>query len=63
VVVLQGEYNAIFALVDFALNSGLIPVCAVTERVAQEEREGETVHRKYVFEHICFRRYRYYRDL
>ncbi|MCL2193707.1 MAG: CRISPR-associated protein Csx20 [Treponema sp.] len=63
IVVLQGEFSATFAMVDFVLGKGLIPVCAVTERVAQEEREGEIVHRKYVFEHICFRRYRHYRDL
>ena len=62
-VVLQGEFCATFALVDFSLGRGLIPICAVTERVAQEEREGEVIYTKYVFEHICFRRYKYYRDL
>ena len=63
IVALQGEFSATFALADFSLRRGLIPVCAVTERVAQEEREGEIVHRKYIFEHICFRRYRYYDEL
>ena len=62
-LVLQGEFSATFALADFALQNGLIPVCAVTERVSQEIREGEKVCKTYVFEHICFRRYRYYRDL
>ena len=63
VVVLQGEYSATFALADFSLRQGLIPLCAVTERVAQEKREGEIVQKTYIFEHICFRRYRYYDDL
>ena len=62
-VVLQGEYSATFALADFSFRKGMIPVCAVTERVAQEKRESEIVHRNYVFEHICFRRYRYYNEL
>ena len=63
VIVLQGEFSATFALVDFALGKSLIPVCAVTERVAYEERQGEIVHRKYVFEHIRFRQYQYYKKL
>ena len=41
IVALQGEFSATFALADFSLRRRLIPVCAVTERVAQEEREGE----------------------
>jgi len=63
IVVLQGEFNATFALADFSLHKGLIPMCAVAERIAQEKREGETVHKTHVFEHICFRRYRYYDEL
>jgi hypothetical protein len=63
VVVLQGEFSATFALADFSLRKGLIPVCAVTERVAQEKREGEIGQKNSIFEHICFRRYRYYNDL
>jgi len=63
IVVLQGENSATFTLADFALRKGLIPVCAVSDRVAQEKREGETVVKTNVFEHICFRRYRYYDEL
>jgi hypothetical protein len=63
ILILQGEYSAAFAIVDFALKNGLIPVCAVTKRVSHETREGEKVTKNYVFEHICFRRYRYYGDL
>jgi hypothetical protein len=62
-LVLQGEFSATFALADFALQKGLVPVCAVTKRVSQEIREGEKVRRTYVFEHICFRKYQYYNDL
>lgn len=61
--VIQGEFGATFALVDFSLRKGLIPLYAVTKRVAQETRKDETVYRSYVFEHVCFRPYRYYQDL
>jgi len=63
IVVLQGEFSATFAMVDYSLLKGLIPVCAVTKRIAQEKREGERVYRTYIFEHVCFRRYRYYNEL
>ena len=63
IVVLQGEHSATFALADYALQKGLIPVCAVTERMAKEVQEGEKIYRNYVFEHICFRKYQYYKDL
>jgi hypothetical protein len=62
-LVLQGEHSATFALVDFALQKGLVPVCAVTERTTQEVKEGEKVIKKNIFEHICFRKYQYYKDL
>jgi hypothetical protein len=58
VVVLQGEFGMTFALVDYALGRGLIPVHAVTKRVVKEEIDGERVYKNYVFEHVCFRQYR-----
>ncbi len=63
VVVLQGEHSATFALADFALQKGLVPVCAVTERTTQEVQEGEKVIKRNIFEHICFRKYHYFKDL
>jgi hypothetical protein len=62
-LVLQGEHSATFALADYALQKELIPVCAVTERTTQEVQEGEKVIKKNIFEHICFRRYQYFKDL
>lgn len=60
VLIIQGEFGYTFALVDYALGRKLIPVHAVTKRVAQEQRNGEIVERKYIFEHVCFRKYNYY---
>jgi len=62
-LVLQGEHSATFALAGFALQKGLVPVCAVTERTTQEVQDGEKVIKKNIFEHICFRKYRHYKDL
>jgi hypothetical protein len=61
--IIQGEFGAAFTLTDYALRRGLIPVHAVTRRVSREVREGEVVRKNYIFEHVCFRPYRYYRDL
>lgn len=60
VLIVQGEFGSTFMIVDYALKKNLIPVHAVTKRVAQESREGEIVKRQYVFEHVCFRRYKYF---
>lgn len=63
VLVIQGEFGSTFYIVDYALQKGIIPVHAVTKRVAQESREGEIVKRSYVFEHCCYRKYKYYSEL
>ncbi len=60
--IVQGEFGSTFMLVDFALKSGLVPLYATTRRVAKESREGESVYREYIFEHVCFKKYRYFKD-
>lgn len=57
VLIVQGEFGSTFMVVDYALKNGLIPVHAVTKRVATEQRNGEVVSRQYIFEHVCFRKY------
>lgn len=56
-IIVQGEFGATYALVSWCFDHDLIPVHSVTKRVAEEEREGETVFRSYVFKHIRFRKY------
>jgi hypothetical protein len=63
ILILQGEFGSVFALADYALSRGLIPIHAVARRVARETRNGETVQKTYIFEHVCFRRYQYFKDL
>lgn len=59
--IIQGEFGSTFTLVDFALKNGLVPLYATTRRIAKESRAGETVHREYIFEHVCFKRYEYFK--
>ena len=63
IFVIQGEFGSTFTLVDFALKKGLVPLYATTRRIAKETRNGETVHREYVFEHVCFKKYDYFKEL
>lgn len=58
--IVQGEFGSTFTLADFALKNGLVPIYATTRRIAKETRSGETVHREYIFEHVCFKEYRYF---
>ena len=60
-LIVQGEFGATFMIVDYALKNELVPLHAVTKRVAVEHRDGEVVSRQYVFEHVCFRKYEYYK--
>lgn len=59
--IIQGEFGTTFTLADFALKNGLIPLYATTRRIAKESRNGEIVRREYVFEHVCFKRYEYFK--
>ena len=61
-LVIQGEYGCTFKLVDYALKKGLIPIYATTKRIAKEVYDGEKVHREYIFEHVCFKKYKYYQE-
>lgn len=59
--IIQGEFGSTFTLVDFALKNELVPLYATTRRIAKESRSGETVHREYIFEHVCFKKYQYFK--
>lgn len=61
-LVIQGEFGVTFKLVDYALKRGLVPMYATTRRVAKEVRDGERVHREYLFEHVRFKKYEYFQE-
>lgn len=62
ILIIQGEYGSTFMIVDYALKHNLVPLYAVTKRVAAEQRNDEIVSRQYIFEHVCFRKYEYFND-
>lgn len=59
-LIIQGEFGSTFTLVDYALKNHLVPLYATTKRVAKESRNGEKVQREYVFEHVSFKKYKYF---
>jgi hypothetical protein len=57
VVLIQGDFGAVYHMVNFAKNLGLNTVYATTNRVIEEvEENGKTV-KKSIFEHRRFRKY------
>lgn len=57
VVLIQGDFGAVYQMVNFAKDLGLKTVYATTNRVIEEiEENGKTI-KKSIFEHIKFREY------
>ncbi|CAM3953058.1 CRISPR-associated protein Csx20 [Arcobacter cloacae] len=57
VVLIQGDFGAVYQMVNFSKDLGLIPVYATTSREIEEfEENGKTI-KKSIFEHIRFRGY------
>jgi len=56
-VLVQGDFGAVFTVVDFCFQSGLVPVYATTTRLALEGEKDNKVFKFSQFEHVMFRRY------
>ena len=57
-VLIQGDFGAVYLMVNFAFSLGLIPVYATTERIVVEKRmQDNTVKSERIFKHKMFRRY------
>ncbi len=55
---IQGDVGACFIMVNFAFETGLIPIYSTTEREAVEEHKDDgTVNLVHQFRHRIFRRY------
>jgi len=56
---IQGDFGMTFALADWCLREGVVPVYSTTRRVHEESRDGEgNVVSRHVFKHVGFRRYK-----
>ncbi len=58
-VLIQGDFGATFALVDWCLREGYIPVYATTHRIYKQrvDKHGNIVN-QHVFSHVGFRKYK-----
>ena len=57
-VLIQGDFGAVYLMVNYAFSVGLIPVYATTERVVVEKLMPDNVVKsERVFKHKRFRRY------
>jgi len=56
-VLIQGDFGATYHLVSYALSLGLTPLYATTKRDVVEIREGDSVVKRSVSEHVRFRVY------
>lgn len=57
-VLIQGDYGAVYLMVNYAFSVGLIPVYATTERVVVEKLMPDNVVKsERIFKHKMFRRY------
>jgi len=57
-LLVQGDFGAVYLMVDFAFKIKLKPVYSTTERVAAENiLEDNCVEIKHIFRHVGFRHY------
>ena len=56
-VMVQGEYTFVYRLVKRLEQKGILCVSACSRREVEEERKGDTVVKKSLFQFLQFRRY------
>jgi len=56
-VLIQGDFGAVYHMVNFAKELGLIPIYATTKRESIELKQGNKIIKKSIFKHIKFRKY------
>ncbi|MEA1918339.1 MAG: CRISPR-associated protein Csx20 [Campylobacterota bacterium] len=57
ILLVQGDFGATVAMVQFAHKNDLIPVYATTKRIAKDRVDGDKVVTVRTFEHVRFREY------
>jgi hypothetical protein len=60
-LLVQGDFGAVFYIVEYSFRSGRIPIYSTTHREADEIKiDGNRIKKTNLFEHIVFRKYRRY---
>ncbi len=56
-VLVQGDFGAVYNIVNYSRDLGLVPVYSTTKREVEEIKEGDKVIKKSLFTHVRFRVY------
>jgi len=57
-ILVQGDFGAVFYVVDFCLQHGLVPVYSTTSRNYEEKRLPDAyIESRHVFRHVQYRKY------
>ncbi|WP_207669336.1 CRISPR-associated protein Csx20 [Fonticella tunisiensis] len=57
-ILIQGDFGAVYHMVNFAKKEGFVPVYSTTKRAHKESTlDDNTVESIKLFKHVCFRRY------
>ncbi|GAB6091550.1 CRISPR-associated protein Csx20 [Spirochaeta dissipatitropha] len=57
VILVQGDFGAVFGIVSRSLADNLIPIYATTKRIAIETESNGVIHKQSQFQHVLFRKY------
>ena len=57
IVLIQGDFGAVYNMIAFSKQRGFIPVYSTTKRFVEEKVIDGKVEKSSVFEHVMFRRY------
>jgi len=57
VVLIQGDFCAVYDMVKYAKSLELLPVCSTTKRKVEEVTQKNKVIKTSTFEHVKYRRY------
>ena len=61
-VLVQGDFGAVFTVVDFCFQNGLVPVYATAKRNTIEEMENGKLTKVSQFDHVIFRKYERWKE-
>jgi len=56
-ILVQGDFGAVYSIVDFCFKNGFVPIYATTKRISKERNLGFKTEKISLFEHIAYRKY------
>ena len=56
-ILIQGDFGAVYEMVNFSKNIGLIPIYATTKREITEIKKDNKIIKQSIFKHIKFRKF------